>query len=162
MKPHRTIPAAIPAAAILIAFAAGPSKAQQPDLAAEIRALRASVEKLARSQQELVLLTRVQITEARVAPLEAQRSQLLMQEAQLDRELAAMQGGAGQASSQAAALAGAGQEFVATSPGAPQMTSELSRRLDEVRRVRHGLDQRIQTLRARSAVWERQIEELQK
>ena len=149
-----------------VTAAQGPDPLSNQKIAEELRAVRISLEKIERSQSVLIVLSRIQIDESRVAVLEARRLQLLSQEQSLER----------QTLDTAALLpreqSGSQSAVVQVSPdGSPQVVqapsgssaaerfTEVSGKLEEVRRARLAIEQSIAGFRKRIAGWEKQVEE---
>ena len=65
--------------------------AAQPAVVDELKAIRATLEKVETSQRMLLALIRIQIDEARLSPLERERQTLTAQEGALRDELDALQ-----------------------------------------------------------------------
>lgn len=144
-------------------LAAQTGSSGQSSQSVEIQGIRASLERLEASQGTLVVLGRIQIDEARLDRLEAQRERLLAEERALEGEAGAAPGTSAtvDSSGRQAAVRDSehGQVLVAvrdagdSGPGA-----EAQRRLQSVRQSRATLDQRIARLRQRIAGWEQQLD----
>lgn len=149
----------------VLAISVQPSAAAQAgadsQLLAELKAVRAALEKLDNGQKVLAALARIQIDESRVASLEAQRLQLLSSEQDHRKEAAAtlrsLEGG----SSPVALHTATGEESTAGADLTPlrNRLSQANQKAEEAARTRKGIEQAIAALRARIATLEKFVEE---
>jgi hypothetical protein len=149
---------------LLVLSGTGTAQTVDPALNAkvldELRAIRASMEKAERTHAALVALARIQIDEGRVAALEAQRLQLMAQEHDLEREAGpASSDGPSGAKVMLRVMPDGQPEVVSSGSAGASQATPAGRRLSETQRRRLEIEQSIEGLRKRIAVWEKQLEE---
>jgi hypothetical protein len=138
--------------------------ATDQQILAELKGVRAALEKLDSGQKALMTLVRIQINESRVAHLEAQRVQVSAKEQDYRKEadnaaatLRRLENGSGAASVQSetgAIESGASLDLT------PFRTrhAQAAQRAEETTRTRQNMDQAIAALRSRIAALEKSLE----
>lgn len=131
---------------------------------AELKGVRAALEKLEAGQKTLAALTRIQIDEGRIAHLEAQRLQLSAKEQELkkevDRAAMTLRGvESGSATGPVQTATGRGESISSVDLGPLRARhSQAAQNAEETTRARQSIEQSIAVLRNRIAVMEKYLE----
>jgi hypothetical protein len=129
----------------------------------ELKAIRATLEKVDATQRMLTALLRIQIDEGRLASLEGEWRTLAAQERALNDELGALRANAErlpQATALAFADAASDVNPDSDQPEARAHREEVGRKAEEVKRSLRTLEASIADARSRIAAWEKFLQQL--
>jgi hypothetical protein len=143
----------------VLSVAQAPAATQQ-NVVDELKAIRATLEKVETSQRMLMALLRIQIDEGRLPPLESEWRALTAQEQALSDELGALKVNTGGPRTTAVVTADGDPASGSDGQAAPGRYDEVARRVEEARRNLRTLEKSIADVRARIAAWEKFFQEL--